>query len=167
MHLPSSPSSSGFTLPAPPVTLLAVAAASLGALLLLQHASAVTTLTTLTTRPADVSSLPYPPDALPGARDVVSPYGSLRVYEWGPEHGDRILLIHGISTPSIALADLAHRLVAKGCRVMLFGTFLTHVTVNPWFVYSHTVHRCLSRTSLCSTTLPSSNASIILHPIPL
>jgi len=71
----------------------------------------------------DLSKLPYPLDALPGARDVDSPWGSVRVYEWGPEDGERVLLIHGISTPSIALADLAHKLVGRGCRVMLFGTF--------------------------------------------
>lgn len=69
----------------------------------------------------DITTLPYPHHALPGARDVDSPYGSVRVYEWGPEDGDKMLLIHGISTPSIALADLAFRLVSKGCRVMLFG----------------------------------------------
>lgn len=69
----------------------------------------------------DTKSLPYPPDALPGARDVDSPYGSIRVYEWGPENGEKILLIHGISTPSIALTDLAYKLVENGCRVMLFG----------------------------------------------
>ena len=68
-----------------------------------------------------METLPYPPDALPGARDVDSPYGSIRVYEWGPEDGEKILLIHGISTPSIALTDLANKLVGKGCRVMLFG----------------------------------------------
>ncbi|KAI1082936.1 alpha/beta-hydrolase [Whalleya microplaca] len=67
--------------------------------------------------------LPYPPDALPGGRDVATPYGSIRVYEWGPEDGDRILLVHGISTPVIALGDLAHELVARGCRVMLFDLF--------------------------------------------
>lgn len=72
--------------------------------------------------PEDIDVLPYPPDALPGARDVKSPYGSIRVYEWGPEDGECVLLIHGISTPSIALSDLAYRLVRKGCRVMLFGT---------------------------------------------
>jgi hypothetical protein len=69
----------------------------------------------------EVQQLPYPPDALPGPRDVQSPYGTVRVYEWGPEEGDKILLIHGISTPGIALADLAHKLVRRGCRVMLFG----------------------------------------------
>ena len=68
--------------------------------------------------------LPYPPDALPGARDVDTPYGSVRVYEWGPETGERVLLVHGISTPSVALGDLAHELASKGYRVMLFGTCL-------------------------------------------
>lgn len=71
--------------------------------------------------PEEVADLPYPLDALPGARDVQSPYGTVRIYEWGPEDGDKILLIHGISTPGIALADLAHKLVRRGCRVMMFG----------------------------------------------
>lgn len=53
--------------------------------------------------PSEKAKLPYPPDVLPGARDIPSPYGSLRVYEWGPEHGRRVLMVHGISTPSIAL----------------------------------------------------------------
>lgn len=53
--------------------------------------------------PSEIAKLPYPPDVLPGARDVDSPYGSMRVYEWGPEDGRKVLLIHGISTPSIAL----------------------------------------------------------------
>lgn len=68
----------------------------------------------------DLSKLPYPPDALPGARDVDSPYGSLRVYEFGPEDGRKVLLVHGISTPCLALGGVANALVAKGCRVMLF-----------------------------------------------
>lgn len=52
---------------------------------------------------SEVAKLPYPPDSLPGARDVKSPYGSLRIYEWGPENGRKVLMVHGISTPSIAL----------------------------------------------------------------
>jgi hypothetical protein len=110
-----------------------IAGASLGSLLFLRHVSSSlradkfkTLLSpgeTVLPRLSDeeVKKLPYPPDALPGARDVDSPYGSVRVYEWGPENGSKILLIHGISTPSIALTDLAHKLVGKGCRVMLFG----------------------------------------------
>ncbi|PVH88471.1 alpha/beta-hydrolase [Cadophora sp. DSE1049] len=67
--------------------------------------------------------LPYPPDVLPGGRDVTSPYGTTRVYEWGPEDGRKVLFIHGISTPCIALSNIAHGLVAKGCRVLLFDLF--------------------------------------------
>lgn len=65
--------------------------------------------------------LPYAPDALEGARDVETPFGSIRVYEWGPEEGSKVLMVHGISTPCIALSGLAEKLVKKGCRVMLFG----------------------------------------------
>lgn len=71
--------------------------------------------------PEVLRASPYPPDALEGARDVQTPYGSIRVYEWGPKEGKRVLLIHGMSTPSVALSDLAHKLVKKGCRVMIFG----------------------------------------------
>lgn len=68
----------------------------------------------------DLEDIPYPPDALPGARDVDTPYGNIRVYEWGPEDGRKILFVHGISTPCIAFANMAKLLVEKGCRVMLF-----------------------------------------------
>ncbi|RHZ45124.1 alpha/beta hydrolase [Aspergillus thermomutatus] len=67
--------------------------------------------------------LPLPNDVLPGARDVASPYGSMRVYEWGPEDGPKVLFVHGITTPCIALGGLAHALADQGCRVMLFDLF--------------------------------------------
>ncbi|KAJ5337790.1 hypothetical protein N7452_004518 [Penicillium brevicompactum] len=67
--------------------------------------------------------LPLPTDVLPGARDVASPYGSTRVYEWGPENGPKVLLVHGITTPCLSLGGLAHALVDRGCRVMLFDLF--------------------------------------------
>lgn len=67
--------------------------------------------------------LPLPNDNLPGARDVASPYGSLRVYEWGREDGPKVLMVHGITTPSIALGGVAHALADRGCRVMLFDLF--------------------------------------------
>ncbi|KAL2353031.1 alpha/beta-hydrolase [Cryomyces antarcticus] len=71
----------------------------------------------------EIAELPYPPDVFPGARDVDSPYGTIRVYEWGPEDGRKVLFIHGISTPCIAFAGMAEKLVEKGCRVMLFDLF--------------------------------------------
>ncbi|KAL2413071.1 hypothetical protein ABEF95_002445 [Exophiala dermatitidis] len=77
------------------------------------------------------SQLPYPPDVLPGARDVETPYGSIRVYEFGPESGRKVLLVHGISTPAIALGAVAHGLVDRGCRVMLFDLFGRGYSDNP------------------------------------
>ena len=70
---------------------------------------------------AEAQNLPYPPDALPGARDVETPYGRIRAYEWGPMEGRKVMLIHGISTPCISLAGVAEKLAKQGCRVMLFG----------------------------------------------
>lgn len=63
---------------------------------------------------------PLPTDVLPGARDLTTPYGSMRVYEWGPVDGPKVLFVHGITTPCVALGGLAHALVDSGCRVMLF-----------------------------------------------
>lgn len=122
---------SRFRFPAPHICL--IAGTTLGGLLVLRHVSTSlrtdrvktvfspreTVLPQLSAH--ETEGLPYPPNALPGARDVDSPFGSTRVYEWGPDDGEKILLIHGISTPSIALTDLAYKLVEKGCRVMLFG----------------------------------------------
>jgi hypothetical protein len=70
--------------------------------------------------------LPYSPDALPGGHDVETPYGSIRVYEWGPEEGERVLFVHGISTPVVALGDLGHEMVSRGYRIMMFGTSANH-----------------------------------------
>lgn len=141
-----------FRLPAPHLYL--IAGASLGGLLFLRHVSSSLRADKFKTLKSpretsllglsedELKNLPYPPDALPGARDVDSPYGSIRVYEWGPEDGERILLIHGISTPSIALADLAHKLVEKGCRVMLFGmwAFLRRSCINVQRSFQNTVN---------------------------
>ncbi|KAL4940343.1 hypothetical protein BDV06DRAFT_196856 [Aspergillus oleicola] len=71
----------------------------------------------------DSKDHPLPLDVLPGARDVPSPYGSIRVYEWGPEDGPKVLLVHGITTPCVSLGGLAHAFVDRGCRVMLFDLF--------------------------------------------
>jgi hypothetical protein len=133
ISLPSIPGISRSKLPDLHHPYVVIGAASVGTLLLLGTVSSALRSSPSTVIPSPVQSklpqlseeevqqLPYPPDALPGARDVQSPYGSVRVYEWGPEEGDKILLIHGISTPGIAMADLAHKLVRRGCRVMMFG----------------------------------------------
>lgn len=71
--------------------------------------------------PQQAAALPYPPDLLPGARDVATPYGVMRVYEWGPKDGEKFLFIHGDTTPAPMLGLVAGDLVKRGCRVMIFG----------------------------------------------
>ncbi|KAI8946072.1 Alpha/Beta hydrolase protein [Xylaria longipes] len=71
----------------------------------------------------ELAKAAYRTDHFPGARDVVTPYGNIRVYEFGPENGRKVLLIHGISTSCMTLSDIARPLVEKGCRVMMFDLF--------------------------------------------
>lgn len=69
---------------------------------------------------SELACLPYPPDLFPGARDVDTPYGIMRVYEWGPADGRKVVFIHGDTTPCPMFASIAQGLVDRGCRVMLF-----------------------------------------------
>ncbi|KAI1434519.1 Alpha/Beta hydrolase protein [Xylaria sp. CBS 124048] len=69
------------------------------------------------------AKIPYPSDNIPGARDVVTPYGNIRVYEFGPEQGRKVLFVHGISTSCVTLLGIAMGLAGKGCRVMMFDLF--------------------------------------------
>lgn len=74
--------------------------------------------------PLEVGNLPYPPDLIPGARDVPTPYGTIRCYEWGPADAERkVLLVHGISGACPALLGCAERFASKGCRVMMLDLF--------------------------------------------
>jgi hypothetical protein len=75
--------------------------------------------------PEKLERIPYPPNFLPGERDVNSPYGTIRVYEWGPEDGRKVLFIHGLSTPAPALRIVADTLAQRGCRVMVLGRFFS------------------------------------------
>ncbi|KAI0523746.1 Alpha/Beta hydrolase protein [Xylaria bambusicola] len=71
----------------------------------------------------ELAKAAYRIDHFPGARDVATPYGNIRVYEFGPEQGRKVLFIHGISTSCMTLSDIANSLVEKGCRVMMFDLF--------------------------------------------
>lgn len=86
--------------------------------------------------PDPEKAAPYPPELFPGGRDVDTVYGTIKVFEWGPEDGDKVLLVHGIGTPCIALGDMAWELVRKGYRVMLFGTFWLFVCLFVCFVFA-------------------------------
>jgi hypothetical protein len=69
----------------------------------------------------EIAALPYPPDYYTGARDVQTPYGKMRVYEWGPEEGRKVMLVHGDATCAPLWKRVAEELVARGCRVCVIG----------------------------------------------
>lgn len=71
--------------------------------------------------PSRVSVLPYPPNIFPGGRDVDSPYGVMKCYEWGPEEGRKVVLVHGDTTPAPMLGPIAEALAERGCRVLILG----------------------------------------------
>ena len=69
----------------------------------------------------EAAMMAYPPNALPGARNVETLYGNVRVYEWGPADGEKVLFVHGLATPCLVFSKIAQGLVDAGYRVMLFG----------------------------------------------
>ena len=73
---------------------------------------------------AQKARLPYPPDFFPGARDVETPYGRMRVYEWGPEAGKKVVMVPGDTTPAPVFSVIAPGLVERGFRVIVFGKSL-------------------------------------------
>ncbi|KAI9874324.1 MAG: hypothetical protein M1830_009881, partial [Pleopsidium flavum] len=68
---------------------------------------------------SQASALSYPPNILPGARDVSTPYGVMRCYEWGPEGGRKVVMVHGDTTPGPMLGPIARALVKRGCRILI------------------------------------------------
>ncbi|KAK4202447.1 putative hydrolase [Triangularia verruculosa] len=82
----------------------------------------------------EIEKLEYKIDTFPGARDVTTPYGSIRVYEFGPVTGSKVLFVHGISTPCTTLTKLALSLAnhpSHPCRVMIFDLFGRGFSDNP------------------------------------
>lgn len=63
----------------------------------------------------------YPPDLFEeGRHDLTTPYGNIRYYEVGPKDGKKILLVHGISTPSPAWKFIVPALTQAGYRVLCY-----------------------------------------------
>ncbi len=70
---------------------------------------------------SQTAALPYPPDVFPGARDVKTSFGDMRVYEFGDETGRKMLLVHGDATSAPQWRHVAEGLVEMGCRVIVLG----------------------------------------------
>ncbi|KAI0758088.1 alpha/beta-hydrolase [Fomes fomentarius] len=65
----------------------------------------------------------YPDDFYDGGAYAKFPHGTVRYWLTGPENGKRVVLIHGLSVPSIIWKDITPKLVAKGYRVLLYDLY--------------------------------------------
>lgn len=74
-------------------------------------------------RPTAANHSFYPSDFYPGGKNIDTPYGSIRTYEFGPEDGKRLLFVHGITTPSPVFAGILPAMADAGYRVCTFDLF--------------------------------------------
>lgn len=113
----------------------------------------------------EAAALSYPPNLLPGARDVATPYGTMRVYEWGPEDGRKVIMIHGDTSPVPILAPIGDALVKRGCRVMMFG-MSSKARVRLWIAREKKpcgIVLCTSAEYSCSRQICGAEAIRTLH----
>ncbi|KAI0084871.1 alpha/beta-hydrolase [Irpex rosettiformis] len=62
----------------------------------------------------------YPEDTYSGGGYFPSPYGRTKYWINGPEGGQKVVLIHGISVPAIAFQKLVPILVKEGLQVLIY-----------------------------------------------
>ncbi|KAI0254868.1 alpha/beta-hydrolase [Lactifluus subvellereus] len=65
----------------------------------------------------------YPENYYPGGAYVSLPFGKVRYWLFGPETGKKIVLIHGLSIPSLIWKDVAPALASRGHRVLLYDLY--------------------------------------------
>ncbi|KAI0798441.1 alpha/beta-hydrolase [Irpex lacteus] len=62
----------------------------------------------------------YPEDLYSGGGYFPSPYGRTKYWISGPEDGQKVVLIHGISVPAIAFQKIVPALVGQGLQVLTY-----------------------------------------------
>ncbi|KIY67532.1 alpha/beta-hydrolase [Cylindrobasidium torrendii FP15055 ss-10] len=65
----------------------------------------------------------YPEDFYPGGDYVDFPHGRVRYWTMGPQTGQKIVLIHGLSVPALIWKDIAPTLAARGHHVLLYDLY--------------------------------------------
>ncbi|OCH96459.1 alpha/beta-hydrolase [Obba rivulosa] len=78
----------------------------------------------------------YPEDLYPNGNYVQLPYGRTRYWLLGPEDGIKVVLIHGISTPSITWKLIAPYLAERRCRILLYDLYGKGYSEAPKTVYN-------------------------------
>ncbi|KAL5527956.1 hypothetical protein ACEPAG_6757 [Sanghuangporus baumii] len=65
----------------------------------------------------------YPENFYEGGNYVRFPFGRVRYWLFGPEDGQKIVLVHGLSIPAIIWKDVAPQLAGKGFRVLVYDLY--------------------------------------------
>ncbi|KAG8708349.1 hypothetical protein FRC08_018936, partial [Ceratobasidium sp. 394] len=65
----------------------------------------------------------YPPDVFGHGHSVDLPKGRVKYWLLGPEDGKRVVLIHGLSMPSLIWKPVAHQLAKTGFRVLIYDLY--------------------------------------------
>lgn len=73
----------------------------------------------------------YPSNFYPGGRTIPSPYGDIRLYEFGPKDGRKVLFIHGITTPCPVFKGILSKMTDAGFRVCTFDLWGRGYTDSP------------------------------------
>ncbi|EOQ99524.1 hypothetical protein E3P77_03384 [Wallemia ichthyophaga] len=84
----------------------------------------------------------YPPDAFPGGGDVRLPHGRIKYYILGPQEGEKIVLVHGFSSPCIIWRELAVSLAGAGYRVLMYDHYGRGYSDHPIVEYSGALYTC-------------------------
>ncbi|QRV93889.1 alpha/beta hydrolase family protein [Ceratobasidium sp. AG-Ba] len=90
------------------------------------HPSLDTLVTTKGSRVAELKKRAqeiYPPDIYGHGHSIDLPKGRVKYWLIGPEGGKRVVLIHGISMPSLIWKPVANRLAKAGFRVLIFDLY--------------------------------------------
>ncbi|KLO14437.1 alpha/beta-hydrolase [Schizopora paradoxa] len=78
----------------------------------------------------------YPEDIYPGGGYANLPMGRTKYWLFGPEDGEKVVLIHGLTIPAITWKDIAPKLVEKGFRILAYDLYGKGYTQAPQTTYS-------------------------------
>jgi len=78
----------------------------------------------------------YPTSLYPNSTSVESPYGFVQYALFGPEHGEKIVFVHGYSCPSPIFEKLSKSLAEDGYRVLTYDLWGRGYSDSPASVYN-------------------------------
>jgi len=78
----------------------------------------------------------YPEDVYPGGGYANLPMGRTRYWLFGPEGGEKVVLIHGLTIPAITWKDIAPQLAAKGFQILVYDLYGKGYTQAPQTIYN-------------------------------